>query len=234
MNRHFDGGGDFDLAVGCVTGYRWWVLPREHLPEHAGLLLGATGRQLWLPGDNEAFCNFNRRHWPPVEPCGCGFYAYWTHTVRDLGLAGVQVMGAVEGFGHTLIGDDGFRCERARIIALHVPPDGVMGPLLGRLRLRHPAWAPDRAVMVGGARLQPGGREVFRAITGRDAWLDSYSVRERVQDREERDREMAAVREVAAARLGEVEAQLGQAYPEAEICATLPYLLLKHPPSGRP
>ncbi len=233
--RGFDGGGDFELAVGEVTGYRWWVLAPER-PYAAqyrggpGLLLGATGRQIWHDGVNEAACNFNRQHWPPVLACGCGFWGYFEHTPHDLGLGGVPVTGAIEGFGHTLIGNDGFRCQQARIVALHVPLDGVLRPMQARVERRHPA---SSAIMLGGARLQPGGQETFAAITGHSAVvkLDPASVLKRGQERE---REMRAAGEVAWKRVGEVEEQLGQAYPEAQICATLPYLKLKYPPTGGP
>lgn len=49
--------------------------------------------------------------------CGCGFWAYWA--VPGAGRPGREhVYGVIEGSGAVLIGERGFRCERARIVAL--------------------------------------------------------------------------------------------------------------------
>lgn len=77
------------------------------------------------------------RVWDPPEPCGkhpdcfdgthpapsghsfdpdcqCGFWAYDEHTFTSHG----DVTGIIEGYGKTTIGTRGFRCEKARIVAL--------------------------------------------------------------------------------------------------------------------
>lgn len=46
--------------------------------------------------------------------CGCGFWAYDEHSFSEHG----DVVGVIEGYGRTTIGTKGFRCEKARIVAL--------------------------------------------------------------------------------------------------------------------
>ncbi len=82
MSRGMDGfsGQDFSLAIGHVTGVRWWKLTAPDLrcsPHDAettwprGLLVGANGFT-WQPGVNEAVCSSNPEHKPPVEKTGNG------------------------------------------------------------------------------------------------------------------------------------------------------------------
>lgn len=144
----FDGKarGEFEFAAGVVLGLRQWdypvsaqlhrvvnddsISPAMGLlsspmdPRDVPLLKGQTGKQLWQPGVMEARCNNHTDHKPPVEwdpvrgqECGCGFWAYWklgAHTWN----ASLPVHGIVEGTGRVLIGEKGFRCQRARIVAL--------------------------------------------------------------------------------------------------------------------
>jgi hypothetical protein len=123
----FDGAGSFDLAAGSVLGARWWQLPGPDLtrsPLDADrdwprrLLCGQ--RDTWIPGLNEAQCLAGCSHGVPDVRCGCGFWAYWQFQQHDLG-GGLTVAGIIEGTGRTLIGERGFRCQQARIVALHLP-----------------------------------------------------------------------------------------------------------------
>lgn len=105
------------FAVGSVKGVRWWNLG---LDQDCTELLGAWGP--WVPGENTAACD-SGKHRPPAARCGCGFWAYWLmdalpDMVRTLS---VPVLGVVEGFGTTVIGEKGFRCAKARILGLHLP-----------------------------------------------------------------------------------------------------------------
>lgn len=142
------GSREFDFAAGSVQGYRWWYLDApalslspltadEHWP--VSLLHGQRSR-CWEPGENEASCLYHADHEPPVEidaetgwKCGCGFWGYWAppevpHFYADA----LWFLGVVQGYGRTLIGSEGFRCQQARIVALHlasefqlvVPGDG--------------------------------------------------------------------------------------------------------------
>jgi hypothetical protein len=138
---YIPGPGDFGelepeplVAPGSVTGYRWWTLPAPpdfraspayaerdwpHAPLHGQ-------RAPWLPGVNQAVC-LNGSHTPhdpgllPAKECGCGYWAYWHPQDRRLSGAGkLQVFGVIKGFGKTRIGSYGFRCAKARLLAVHL------------------------------------------------------------------------------------------------------------------
>jgi len=133
---------DFDLAVGSVLGLRWWALRRINsnvlLVNAPSCPLGSERlcgvQSFWQPGVNEAQCmpwNVSGvaivdpvpGHDVPFENCGCGFWAYWNTSSAPrppdiISRCRRQVIGVVEGFGRTLLGDRGFRCQRARIVAL--------------------------------------------------------------------------------------------------------------------
>jgi len=190
---------DFDLAIGTVTGYRWWALAGpdfsrdplgadEHWPP--ALLTGATGKS-WEAGVNEAHCNYVDAHEPPVEVdeygngCGCGFWAYWvpqSHSL-DRNPYALPVVGVIEGSGRTLIGPKGFRSQQARIAALHLP-----------FRLE-----PDRFVYGGYRRDTLTEAELTVAMDGAHAWM--------------------AV----------IEARLEQMYPGVQIFSELPAMLAAFP-----
>jgi hypothetical protein len=139
----FDGSrpGDYALAIGSVRGLRQWSFPaagaldralaagaepsaRAIWPVPEPLLLTGVRDHPWRPGVNEAACRNNTAHEPPVEAdpdtglaCGCGFWAYWglDDHAWDIKL---PVFGVVEGTGRVVTGTKGFRCQKARILAL--------------------------------------------------------------------------------------------------------------------
>lgn len=49
----------------------------------------------------------------------CGFWAYWKFDPHEFHLGEKPVVGIVEGYGKTIRGTRGFRCAKARIVALH-------------------------------------------------------------------------------------------------------------------
>lgn len=112
-----------DLVPGSVRGYRWWGLAP------GGQLLGMHAP--WTDGENTAACLSLRRTgggYPPAHPpdavpakgCHCGFYAFWT--VQPQFVTGLPpVLGVIEGYGRVRSGTKGFRCGKARILAVHVP-----------------------------------------------------------------------------------------------------------------
>jgi hypothetical protein len=59
-------------------------------------------------------------HSPPGDVCPCGFYAYWRPENHSQVGGDVLAQGVIEGWGRTLIGDAGFRCEKARIVGLRL------------------------------------------------------------------------------------------------------------------
>lgn len=74
------------------------------------------------PGETE------RSH--DMTKCKCGFYAYYDgsndyHTPD-------RINAVVEGWGQTVIGTRGFRAEKARILALHIPGSKPAKPTLSR------------------------------------------------------------------------------------------------------
>lgn len=119
----FDGGG---FALGEVYGCRWWSLREEvwqdvpvpgRLPRMRPVLTGAYNKA-WRPGENVAVCGQRRDHRVPDEDCGCGFWGYWLQEDAPITSAS-RVMGVIKGYGDdTLIGDKGFRCGRAVLVAL--------------------------------------------------------------------------------------------------------------------
>jgi hypothetical protein len=144
-------------------------------------LTGNTG-YAWQPGLNEAVCGRGRArpaittasgvtlttaaqempgHEVPEESCACGFWAYWSEQVartHAMGYGpGIPVVGVVEGFGRTLIGDKGFRAQKARIVAVHVPCTLVL--TRGSFNAR--AWKREPDVL--GAAPDPI-RETMKAI----------------------------------------------------------------------
>jgi hypothetical protein len=127
------------FAIGSVTGYRWWALPRpdEAIPPCSrrgwdpGQLRGM--HDAWGPGLLTARCigdlaggaPEHRQEGVPEEACSCGFWAYWDVPPRHSMGALLPVLGVIEGSGKTLIGETGFRCGQARIRALHLPDAGL-------------------------------------------------------------------------------------------------------------
>jgi hypothetical protein len=113
--------GDPDFVAGSVTGYRWWATTGD------GVLLGMHAS--WTDGENTARCLAVQqgaspqagRHSDaevPARGCGCGFYAWWTVQPRYATGSLLPVLGVIEGYGRTRTGSKGFRCAKARILAL--------------------------------------------------------------------------------------------------------------------
>lgn len=78
--------------------------------------------------------------------CGCGIWAYWDKNhpcvgrpyyplVRSAEYGNERVAGMIRGSGHVIIGEKGFRCEDAEILALYVPlrrrPRNMLSELYG-------------------------------------------------------------------------------------------------------
>lgn len=149
FQRQFANRGDYDLALGSVYGIRYWRLqPSGYLhgqfgPWHADInaaicrkpqtTVQSAAFRAWAQGAGPAVLPdsigasraepvWDPPHDAPDERCECGFYAYWREDDCPLG-GQTPVMGVVEGFGRTLVGDKGFRCAKARIVALHIPSE---------------------------------------------------------------------------------------------------------------
>jgi hypothetical protein len=126
-----DGGGTGrELVPGSLRGYRTWQLlsRRAALPEGALPLRSVTRRVVWpptlearcAPPDIEQYAvAANIRagsHRSPARHCDCGIYAWYDP--QDTAMLRARVFGAVDASGLILMGDRGFRAERARISAL--------------------------------------------------------------------------------------------------------------------
>lgn len=103
----FDG---FELAIGTIYGMRSWRVMHGLLrPIH-------HSDEPWHAGENVARCIYNT-HPVPNELCMCGYYAYTEPQTAP----STYVRGVIAGYGRTLIGSKGFRCEKARIVAFLDP-----------------------------------------------------------------------------------------------------------------
>jgi hypothetical protein len=103
---------DFELVgIGCVRGMRRFNVNSK------GFLVGPVTKEPWCDGVNQARCLPITQPFNPfcsyvVDPhCLCGFYACFDS--KQLCFGGVLTV--VEGFGRTIIGEEGFRSEFARI-----------------------------------------------------------------------------------------------------------------------
>ena len=104
----------------------------------------------WRPGVNRAICLaqgmqffslfpstsaviYQDSHYAPDPSCHCGYWAFWgkpfywrtAPDIRSIEAGNqeiVPVLGVVEGWGRTLKGSLGFRCEHAQATALLTPP----------------------------------------------------------------------------------------------------------------
>jgi hypothetical protein len=129
------------FAVGVVRGVRAFNVDKM------GRLRGITYNQIWVPGENRAGCRQDadlmwalsyqisrtiggrstataptpafREVAHAMRDCKHGFYAYYdgSNDYRDE----ERINAVIEGYGETVIGSRGFRCMKARIVALHIP-----------------------------------------------------------------------------------------------------------------
>lgn len=177
--RQQDVSGEFEFAAGSVTGLRQWTLAAPDFsrsPHDAGqdwppaLLTGATGFA-WPPGVVEATCNNGYPHPVPAEfvdnsvptsarsRCGCGHWAYWdlvpAFSSQFSSSGGLPVLGVIEGYGRVLLGERGFRSQKARIIALA------------------PSFSIQAAVTAKRAMTEQGEYDeiAYRAQQQADAWM---------------------------------------------------------------
>lgn len=153
----FSGGPEF--AAGSVRGIRVWTV--QNRPDLNGYCLVGSFHGVWHDGENLAECLVDKhlRHSPAgflrrrtltddeiptrcsgMEPdCTCGFYAYWEWRPRDYGHGAFYhtpyVVGIVEGYGKTVLGALGFRCEKAKIVALSIINQDFVPPEMIRKRL---------------------------------------------------------------------------------------------------
>lgn len=111
------------FAAGVVRGVRSFSV------DELGRLTGIHYEQVWMPTENQAECrradqyNTGRQiedYGKHLPGCECGFYAYYDGS-NDYRAGETTITAVIEGYGSTVIGSRGFRCAKARIVALHIP-----------------------------------------------------------------------------------------------------------------
>jgi hypothetical protein len=135
-----------EFAAGVVTGARSFKIDR------LGRLLGINYETVWTPTEMHARCltddgdirdaaagALGEKSDHNLTSCPHGFYAYYDGS-NDYYKPG-YVAGVIEGYGEAVIGTRGFRCMKARIVALHIPAD--VNPALRRLVARNYADTPQ-------------------------------------------------------------------------------------------
>lgn len=132
---------DTPFVAGSLFGMRAFGVTKR------GQLVGPSFSTVWKDGENEAVCmqfrepdlyGFDPTTAHPFRPplkvrlnhlahmhkvanqeCGCGFYAYY-RGVNDYHRSWT-IQGIIEGYGTCTVGPRGFRCSKAKIVALVNP-----------------------------------------------------------------------------------------------------------------
>lgn len=117
-----------DWSTVPVRGFRRWRF------ESDGTLVGIAYALPWTPGVNEAICPLVTSYLDPqtgnvvekpyksephpLKGCSHGFYARYTTMDNN---SYYPVTGMIEAWGEVIAGPDGFRAEKAKIVALMLP-----------------------------------------------------------------------------------------------------------------
>ena len=118
------------LVAGSLRGYRTWRLQRRGSPACGDSLplTSVTRRVVWGPtltacctpevmgSPGQGPATLDGDHVAPAAGCQCGIYGWYDPT--DTGMLRAGVFGVVEASGLVLMGERGFRAERARIVAV--------------------------------------------------------------------------------------------------------------------
>jgi len=116
-----------------VRGWRQWRI-------HDTTLTGISHREPWHPGVNECICKvtpgqvFSNMIWDwthnqwmlgkdpghDFESCTCGFYARFYHDAYTERYDS-HISGMIEGWGDVVLGPEGFRASKAKVVALVIP-----------------------------------------------------------------------------------------------------------------
>ncbi len=118
---------DLPSGLKSLRGIRSWQV------NPSGELFGIYGKRWNHLGETHyATCEiaeYEPFHQIVSADCYCGFYAYFYKESLELAFP-LTVVGVIEGFGRTTFGSRGFRCGKAKILALCVmrtiPTDGPL------------------------------------------------------------------------------------------------------------
>lgn len=110
-----------ETYLGHVNGYRYFDLNKR------GTLLGPIQHHPWTKGMNYAQCTtqYYAEDAIPHFNCGCGFYGY--HDIDtaekeyDTPSKNQLLLAVIEASGRCLVGRRGFKAQKAKIAAVHVP-----------------------------------------------------------------------------------------------------------------
>ena len=107
--------GEPEVVEDYLIGFRSWFVQGERL-----LPIFYQDNE-WLPGENTARCGDGLAGGPkephpvPAPRCACGFYMRWSLSAAPSN----EILGAVKASGRIIEhGEDGFRAEKAEIVAL--------------------------------------------------------------------------------------------------------------------
>jgi hypothetical protein len=144
---------------GSIRGIRRFVVPSN------GELRSPLTHTLWKDGENTALCYnpLNRKPKcsnPIQESCTCGFYGLFTIPSST---ATISCLGIIEGFGKVILAHAGFRCSRARIVALVLPTPRIQNRRVFRELELYSEKAPSRFIKKRLIKKYPGAK-VFTSV----------------------------------------------------------------------
>ena len=87
--------------------------------------------------------------------CQCGFYAYFDDGQNTYFEQDKDVLGVIEAYGQVTVGNRGFKCEKARIVALLIVPDRAFALRLVRRNYPDVAIFESKAAMLAEFPLTP-------------------------------------------------------------------------------
>lgn len=109
-----------DIEVGTARGLRSFDVDAK------GRLESVTRKYIWKPGENVAQQEYDYNRYTgrekQVPTTFHGFYSF--HDGTDEYHKRSRISGVVENYGEVFIGERGFRSEKAKIVALHIPRRG--------------------------------------------------------------------------------------------------------------
>ena len=110
-----------ELATVRRTGRLRWDFEQPEQEPGTLLPVGFTADSTWAqPGVVRSSCEDHKR---PKRACTCGLYACLTLSQALERAGSDEIVGAIIAWGHLIIhGIEGFRAERARVVALSPPP----------------------------------------------------------------------------------------------------------------
>jgi hypothetical protein len=138
---------DPELTVDHYNGFRLFQVDGHRLES-------ISAHFTYAPGLNHAVCLAGEKHDPPAKGCYCGFWLYHhQHRARDQFKAELQpsgpvtaygygdfgdhedevpgvVLGKVKGGGRAILGDDGARVAKVKVVALVTDNPIVFTPVL--------------------------------------------------------------------------------------------------------